>query len=91
MRGLFQAVVQFSLHDISAPTVVAAAHVGAASRNFTGLEYHFIETPWLAQYVKRDLPLFRDGHVPLDNAPGLGIELDEEVCRANLAEGESLF
>ncbi len=70
---------------------IASAHVGAASRNFLGLEYHFIETPWLAQYVKRDLPLFRDGHVPLDDSPGLGIELDEEVCRKHLADGESLF
>lgn len=70
---------------------IAAAHVGAASRNFLGLEYHFIETPWLAEYVTRELPLFRDGHVPLDDSPGLGITLNEEVCRQHLAEGESLF
>ena len=70
---------------------IAAAHVAAASRNFLGLEYHFIETPWLSAYVRRSRPLFEDGHIVLDDAPGLGVELDEDVCRANLAPGASLF
>jgi galactonate dehydratase len=72
---------------------IAAAHVAAASRNFLGLEYHFIETPWIGAFARRagGRPLFEDGHLVLDDAPGLGIELDEEVCRANLGRGESLF
>jgi len=70
---------------------IAAAHAGAACRNFLGLEYHFIETPWIGEYVRRDGPLFRDGHVELTDAPGLGIELDREVCRRHLAPGEALF
>ncbi|MSU64946.1 MAG: mandelate racemase/muconate lactonizing enzyme family protein [Opitutus sp.] len=70
---------------------IAAAHVGVASRNFLGLEYHFIETPWISEFVRRDVPLFRDGHVALSDAPGLGVELDREVCRRHLAPGETLF
>lgn len=70
---------------------IAAAHAGAACRNFLGLEYHFIETPWIGEYVRRDGPLFRDGHVVLTDAPGLGVELDREVCRKHLAPGETLF
>jgi galactonate dehydratase len=70
---------------------IAAAHAAAASRNFLGLEYHFIETPWLGQYVTRDVPLFQDGHVPLTDAPGLGIELNREVCKKQLARGERLW
>jgi galactonate dehydratase len=70
---------------------IAAAHVGVASRNFLGLEYHFIETPWIGAYVRRDVPLFRDGHVVMTDAPGLGVELDPEVCRQHLAPGEALF
>ena len=71
---------------------IAAAHVAAASRNFLGLEYHFIETPWISQYVRRvgaaaGAPLFEDGHVVLSDAPGLGVELDEQVCRATWAAG----
>jgi L-alanine-DL-glutamate epimerase-like enolase superfamily enzyme len=75
---------------------IAAAHVAAASRNFLGLEYHFIETPWLSQYVRRagaaaGQGLFDEGHIRLSDAPGLGVELDEQICRANLRRGESLF
>jgi L-alanine-DL-glutamate epimerase-like enolase superfamily enzyme len=70
---------------------IAAAHVGAASRNFIGLEYHFIETPWISEYVRRDVPLFRDGHVVLTDAPGLGVELDKEVCLRHLAPGEAFL
>lgn len=71
---------------------VAAAHVAAASRNFLGLEYHFIETPWIGQFARREgVPLFADGYVRLTDAPGLGIELDEAVCKQFLAPHESLF
>jgi galactonate dehydratase len=70
---------------------IAAAHAAAASRNFLGLEYHFIETPWVGAYVQRDAPLFRDGYVPLTDAPGLGVELNEAVCRQHLAAGEQFF
>jgi L-alanine-DL-glutamate epimerase-like enolase superfamily enzyme len=70
---------------------IAAAHAGVATRNFLGLEYHFVETPWIGEFVRRDVPLFRDGHVGLTDAPGLGIELDRDVCRRHLAPGESLF
>ncbi|MEO6001700.1 MAG: mandelate racemase/muconate lactonizing enzyme family protein [Opitutus sp.] len=70
---------------------IAAAHVGVATRNFLGLEYHFIETPWIGSFVRRDVPLFRDGHVVVTDAPGLGIELDRDVCLQHLAPGEALF
>ena len=70
---------------------IAAANVGATCRNFLGVEYHFIETLWIGEYVHRDVPLFRDGQVVLSDAPGLGIELNREVCAQHLAPGESLF
>ncbi|MBL7700353.1 MAG: mandelate racemase/muconate lactonizing enzyme family protein [Chitinophagaceae bacterium] len=70
---------------------VAAAHAGVACRNFIGLEYHFIETSWIGEYVVRDVPLFRDGKVLLSDAPGLGVELNRDVCSRYLAPGESLF
>jgi len=70
---------------------IAAANVAAATRNFLGVEYHFIETPWISQYVRRDVPLFRDGNIVLSDAPGLGVELDRKVCEKHLAQGESLF
>ena len=70
---------------------IAAANVAATCRSFLGVEYHFIETDWIGQYVRRDVPLFRDGHIPLSDAPGLGVELDLEVCREHLEPGETLL
>jgi galactonate dehydratase len=70
---------------------IAAAHVAASARNFLGLEYHFIETPWIGEYVKRDVPLFEDGFIRLTQAPGLGVALDEEVCENYLAPGETML
>lgn len=72
---------------------IAAAHVAAASRNFIGLEYHFVETPWIGQIVRRTdgQPLFQNGHLPLGDQPGLGVELNEELCRKYLAPGEKML
>ena len=71
---------------------VATAHVGAAARNFLGLEFHHIETDWIVNMVKREgVPLFDQGHVPLTDAPGLGVELNEAVFRRFLADGQTMF
>ena len=71
---------------------IAAANVAAACRSFLSIEYHFIETDWIGNFVKRQgAPLFKEGHVPLIDAPGLGVEVNEEVCRKYLAPGETLF
>jgi L-alanine-DL-glutamate epimerase-like enolase superfamily enzyme len=73
-------------------TTLAAAHVAAASPNFIGLELHFWGAMWMGDVVRREgVPLIRDGFVPLTDAPGLGIELDESIARRHLAPGESLF
>ena len=36
-------------------------------------------------------PIYRDGYLELPNKPGLGIELNEEVCRAHLVKGSGFF
>jgi L-alanine-DL-glutamate epimerase-like enolase superfamily enzyme len=55
------------------------------------MEYHFYDATWVGEFARRDVPLFRDGAVPLSDAPGFGLELDEAVCRQYLAPGESWF
>jgi L-alanine-DL-glutamate epimerase-like enolase superfamily enzyme len=71
---------------------IAAAHVAAAVPNFLGLEYHWIETDWVGSFVQREgAALFDCGNVPLTDAPGLGVELNPQVCHQFLADGEDLF
>ena len=71
---------------------IAAGHVAAATRNFFGMEFHLIESAWRCDYVRREgIPFLRNGHLPITDAPGLGVELNEEVCRKHLAPGEKMF
>lgn len=72
-------------------SAIAVAHAAAASRNFLGLEYHFIETDWIGEFVKRDVPLFRDGHLELTDAPGFGIELNVPLCKKYRVAGDLLL
>jgi L-alanine-DL-glutamate epimerase-like enolase superfamily enzyme len=85
--------IPLALHNNgSALTSIGAAHVAASSPNFIALEYHFYDAPWIGRVIRREgHELFEGGHVVLSDAPGLGIELDLEVCRQYLAPGESLF
>ena len=100
MHGMLQIAQYALLHELPVAmhgnggglATVAAAHVAAAIPNFLGLEYHWIETDWVANIVRREgTSLFADGHVPLTDAPGLGLELNKEVCREYLGPGEQLF
>lgn len=74
-----------------AVAAIATAQVAATVPNLLGMEYHFIDAGWVGEVARRDVPLFRDGGVPVTDAPGLGLELDEAVCRRYLAPGESWF
>ncbi|MES3160791.1 MAG: mandelate racemase/muconate lactonizing enzyme family protein [Halorubrum sp.] len=70
-------------HNISSPVgTIAGVHLAASIPNFLALEYHARDVPWwgdLVEWVGRDGPVIEDGFVAVPDAPGLGIELDEEV------------
>ena len=90
LADLWNAPVAF--HDNGAAVAtIATAHVAASIPNLLGMEYHFYDATWAGAMATRDVPLFRDGAVPLTDAPGLGLELDAAVCRTHLAPGESWF
>ena len=41
--------------------------------------------------IERDGPIYKDGYLELPNKPGLGIELNEQVCRKHLSAGSGFF
>jgi galactonate dehydratase len=75
----------FAPHNVSGPVgTVAAAHLCAAVSNFTVLEYHALDLDFfddLARYAGG--PVVADGHVQLTEAPGFGIEVDEDALRSH--------
>lgn len=78
-------------HNVASPIgTVAGAHVCAAMNNFLVMEYHAHDVPWWNDLV-RGGKVLHDGYITLDDQPGHGLELDEDVARAHLMPGSSFF
>ena len=69
-------------HNVSSPIgTLAAAHVCAAVSNFAVLEWHAIDMPHWADFVRYSGgEVINDGHIQLTESSGLGLELNEEVA-----------
>jgi len=79
-------------HNMCTPVgTVACAHACASIRNFVALESDSVDLPHWQDIIKRDGPLYKNGYYELPNKPGLGIELNDEVCRKHLAPGSRYF
>jgi L-alanine-DL-glutamate epimerase-like enolase superfamily enzyme len=84
-----------ALHANSTPVAwMANIHCAAATENILALEHHNIDNPWWESMVKLtgSQPLITSGfaNVPLD-APGLGIELNDDVIKAHMTKGAQYF
>lgn len=69
---------------------LACAHFGASVRNFVMSETRVYENEYISRMGNVELDV-RDGMFPVPRTPGLGVELDEEVLRAELMEGEPFW
>ena len=54
-------------------------HLAAAVSNFSWLETMMSDVPWRGEVVKENVN-FKDGFMAISDAPGLGIDIDEEAC-----------
>jgi L-alanine-DL-glutamate epimerase-like enolase superfamily enzyme len=78
-------------HNVASPIgTVAAAHVCAAMNNFLVMEFHAHDVPWWDDLVEGE-PAIRDGFIWMNEKPGHGLTLNEEVARAHLKPGHSFF
>lgn len=80
--------VAMAMHMAGSPICfMANVHCAAATQNFLALEHHSVDNPWWGNLVKMvgTQPLITKGfaNVPLD-APGLGIELNDEEVKKHL-------
>jgi L-alanine-DL-glutamate epimerase-like enolase superfamily enzyme len=80
-------------HNISSPIgTIASCHVACAVPNFLALEFHASDVPFWEDLVAGPTkPIIRDGYIHLSEAPGLGVELNEEVALRYAKPGEPLF
>ncbi|CAN5219164.1 mandelate racemase/muconate lactonizing enzyme family protein [soil metagenome] len=87
--------VAMAMHQAGTPvSFMANVHCAAATQNFLALEHHSIDLPWWESLVKttdgRQLITKGFANVPL-SAPGLGIELNEEVVKKHLHPKDQSF
>jgi len=82
-------------HTASSPLgAIAAAHCAASMRDFRAMEFSIGPTPpqdvdgW-EKFVIYDGPVIKDGKYQILDKPGFGVELNEDVVRANLPPGEA--
>lgn len=91
----YEAGISVALHQAGSPVVAMAnVHCAAAIDNFVALEMHSVDNPWwddLVDVVGQDGPMIQDGYIKLPEAPGLGIELNEEAIEAHLNEEPTNF
>jgi L-alanine-DL-glutamate epimerase-like enolase superfamily enzyme len=80
-------------HCIASPIgTMQSAQICATLPNFLVLEFHAMDVPFFDALVAGDGgPVIRDGHIAVNDEPGFGIELNEEVARAYGKPGESFF
>ena len=80
-----------ALPQAGSPVVAMAnAHAAMTMENFIALEMHSVDNTWwndLVTLIGQDGPMIKDGYVQVTDAPGLGLELNEEAIKEHLAQG----
>jgi len=79
-------------HNLCSPVgTIASGHVCMAIRSFVTLESDSVELPHWQEIIQHEGPIYKNGYLELPNKPGLGVELNEQVCRKHLARGSGFF
>ena len=80
-------------HNVCSPIgTMAAVHACATMQNFVGLEYHAVGVPWWQDTVHHEGDILDErGYIKVPDAPGIGVEPNEDVIRQHLLEGETYF
>ena len=87
--------IAMAMHQAGTPiSFMASVHCAAATQNFLALEHHSIDLPWWESLVKttdeRKLITKGFANLPL-MAPGLGIELNDEVVKEHLHPSDKSY
>jgi L-alanine-DL-glutamate epimerase-like enolase superfamily enzyme len=87
--------VAMAMHQAGTPvSFMANVHCAAATQNFLALEHHSVDLPWWEDLVTTvgGFKMIDKGFatVPL-TAPGLGIELNEEMVKKHLDSRDKSF
>lgn len=85
--------IGFMLHHAAGPvSFLGSVHAAAATENFMWLEHHAVDSPKFEDLVTGiEKPIVQNGYVKVPEKPGIGVDLNEDVVKEFLVEGEKLF
>ncbi|MFB3789487.1 MAG: mandelate racemase/muconate lactonizing enzyme family protein [bacterium] len=77
-----------AIHFAGSPVgCMASVHAIATIKNFIAMENHAVDIPWWSDLVTGIAkPIVNNGYIEVPEAPGLGVELNEEVVKEHLRE-----
>lgn len=77
--------IAMAMHFAGTPvSFMANIHCAAATQNFMALEHHSVDVDYWLDLVKTKTPIVEKGFANVPEAPGLGVELNEEVVKKHL-------
>jgi L-alanine-DL-glutamate epimerase-like enolase superfamily enzyme len=77
--------VAMAMHFAGTPiSFMANVHCAAATQNFVALEHHSVDVDYWSSLVKTKKPMIEKGFAIVPDAPGLGIELNDDVVKKHL-------
>ena len=82
----------FAPHNVSSPIgTMASAQVCASVPNFLVLEFHWLHRDYWTTIIQEKTDIIVDGFIHMNDRPGIGLELDEEVGRQYQYPGTKWF
>lgn len=79
-------------HNVCGPLgTMASAHVCASIPNFLIMEWHWIDYLGWDELTVQDEPVIQNGHVVLNDKPGIGLEVNDDAVRKYLKPGTEAF
>ncbi len=75
-----------AVHFAGSPVgCMASVHMISTIKDFVAMENHAVDIPWWGDLVNGvPKPIVNNGYIQVPNSPGLGVELNEEVCKQHL-------
>jgi L-alanine-DL-glutamate epimerase-like enolase superfamily enzyme len=82
----FRNKIRTAIHMAGGPVnSMATVHMAATLDDFVAMENHAVDMPWWEALVKGpEKPIINAGYTKVPDAPGIGVELVEEVVKKHL-------
>ncbi|MBI3678804.1 MAG: mandelate racemase/muconate lactonizing enzyme family protein [Acidobacteria bacterium] len=81
--------VETAIHFAGSPVgCMASVHMAATLKDMLAMENHAVDIPWWGDLAAGpSKPIVNSGYISVPDAPGLGVELNEDVVKQHIRKG----